>query len=66
MDEMTLITNLIGNIGFPIAMCIIMLKMWKDSITSHEEETKGFIKAIDNNTLALEKLKDRLEKEEEN
>lgn len=61
MEEINVITNLIGNIGFPIAMCVIMLKMWRDSINKHEEETKGFVEAINNNTLALEKLKDKLD-----
>lgn len=50
------ITQLIGSLGFPIVCCGVMF--WQNSKQSHQhkEEAKGFSEALNNNTLALQKL----------
>lgn len=57
------ITNLIANMGFPIAVCVICF--WyiakKDNI--HREETAKLAEALNNNTLVMQRLVDKLDKE---
>lgn len=54
------IVDLIGNTGFPIAVSLIcMYYIYKQSIM-HKEEMAAIYDAINNNTLALTELKDKL------
>lgn len=54
------IVDLIGNTGFPIAVSLIcMYYIYKQSIM-HKEEMSSLLDAINNNTLALTELKDKL------
>lgn len=54
------IVDLIGNTGFPIAVSLIcMYYIYKQSI-AHKEEIETLRDAINNNTLALTELKDKL------
>lgn len=67
--------QLISSLGFPIVACIAMA--WytkyqtdnyrnevKDMQREHKEEINKVTEALNNNTLALQKLCDKLEKEE--
>lgn len=50
------ITQLIGTLGFPIVCCIALFwqnNKWEER---HEKETSAFATAINNNTMAIEKL----------
>lgn len=60
-------TQLIGSVGFPIAMCIMMGWFIKDSTDKHRAdindlnekhkiEMEGIKVALENNTMALQKL----------
>ena len=51
------ITSIIGTVGFPIAMCLLL---WK----THREEMTKMSEAIDNNTLVIQRLVDLLDKKE--
>ena len=62
----------IGTLGFPIVMCIVVCFYVKYIIdknseqleritTQHREETKEMTKAIENNTMALTRLMEKLE-----
>lgn len=73
MDISKYIMELINNGLFPIACCggllyalITIFKAYRDDIKKlndqHEQETKDFTKALNSNTMALNKLCDRLEK----
>lgn len=54
------IVDLIGNTGFPIAVSLIcMYYIYKQSIM-HKEEMSALYDAINNNTLALTELRDKL------
>ena len=74
--DITTITQAIMNVGFPIVMCGAMAWYVKDTSDKHREEVRQLNKqhneemqqvtvALNNNTLALQKLCDKLEKEVE-
>lgn len=50
------LTQLIGSLGFPIAMCIAMLWLVVKLQDQHKEETAKLTEALNNNTIALTKL----------
>lgn len=57
---MSEIVDLISNTGFPIAVSLIcMYYIYKQSI-AHKEEIVALYEAINNNTLALTELRDKL------
>ena len=58
-DIITIITNL----GFPIAVCIMMAMYIRELTNKHREETKEFTEALNNNTIVLQKLCDKLDME---
>ena len=55
------ITSLIGSLGFPIAACIAMFSMLNKEREEHKEEMIKVTAAIQNNTLALQALMDKLD-----
>lgn len=61
--DINAIADLITTIGFPIAVCLICF--WyiakKDAI--HREETNKLAEALNNNTLVMQQLVDKLDKE---
>ncbi len=68
------VTTLISTLGFPIAMCVgacFFIKYLFDTFTKqitemqkeHKEEVKSMNTAIENNTLILTKLCEKLDKE---
>lgn len=62
MDVQTII-SLIGSLGFPIAACVAMFTMLDKEREEHKNEMVKITEAINNNTLALEALKGRLERD---
>lgn len=70
--DAAMITQLIGSVGFPIACCIAMgyyvheeTNKQRDQISEiekrHSDEMSSITEALNNNTLALQKLTDRLD-----
>lgn len=57
------VVTLITNVGFPIGLTLILLWYIYDSSNKHKEEMDKMSEALNNNTLALTKLIDRLERE---
>ena len=55
------IMQAIGSVGFPIAACIMCFWYIKDSNEKHKEEINKLSDALNNNTLALTKLCDKME-----
>lgn len=73
--DFTTITSLIGSLGFPIVMCILMFNRMEKQSEQHKEEmnalkaemsanNKQTTEAINNNTLALQTLVVKLDKGE--
>lgn len=54
---------LISTLGFPIGMCLIMCYYINKINDAHKEETDKFAEALNNNTLVLQKLCDKLDGE---
>jgi hypothetical protein len=58
MEALTGITTVISTVGFPIAICLILLWYIYKLSEMHKSETKEFTEALNKNTLALQKLSD--------
>lgn len=56
------IMSLIQNVAFPIFCTGILFKMLMDEKDSHELESKSFVTAINNNTAAIERIVDLMER----
>ena len=54
------IVQLISSLGFPIACCVAMFWQNNKLNESHKEETSKLNEAINNNTIALNHLIDKL------
>ena len=54
------ITSMIGSLGFPIVMCIIMIKLIFTMEESHKEEIDALKESLNNNTNVLTKLETML------
>lgn len=57
---MEVLIQLIGSLGFPIAMCIYMCYYNQKLNDAHKEEVKALREAIENNTQVITELKERL------
>ena len=62
MDVQT-ITTLIGSLGFPIAACIACFYMLNKEREEHKQEMSKVTEAINNNTIALEALRGKLDRD---
>lgn len=60
-ETVTILTNLIANIGFPIVCCGMMGYLWYQESNKHEEEMKALSEAIHNNSVVIQKLCDKLD-----
>lgn len=57
------ISTLISTLGFPIGMCLIMCYYINKINDAHKEESDKFAEALNNNTVVLQKLCDKLDSE---
>ena len=55
------ITNVISSLGYPIVMSLILLYMMDSNEKKYDETIEGLRKTIENNTLTLTRLCERLE-----
>lgn len=62
MDLQT-ITNVITTIGFPIAVCLICFWYINKMQESHKQEIDKLSEALQNNTIVMQKLVDKLDME---
>lgn len=58
--DITTITQFISTLGFPIAVCLICFWYINKREEQHKEEIGELAKAINNNTIVMQKLVDRL------
>lgn len=85
MEAMEIVTNLISNLGFPIAMCVILFHSLNQERKDHSEseetinasiielketftqtihgQQEKMVEAINNNTLVMQRLVDKLDRE---
>lgn len=57
------LATLVSTLGFPIAMCLIMCYYISKINDAHKQESDNFANALNNNTLVLQKLCDKLDGE---
>lgn len=57
------IVQVVGSLGFPIAACIAVFWYLMKESENHKTEVSKLSDALQNNTIALTKLCDELEKE---
>lgn len=62
MDANTII-QLVGSLGFPIVMCGALFWRMVKSDELHKEEMNKLSAALNNNTIAITNLSDKLDKE---
>lgn len=60
MDAMQAISQLISNVGFPIACVIMMFYMWDKERTEHKAESERWVEALNNNTNVIQRLIDKM------
>ena len=60
MDVSSIVT-VISQVGFPIAMCLVMAWYVKYTNDQHKEEIDKITEALNNNTLAVQKLCERMD-----
>lgn len=63
MDANTII-QLVGSLGFPIVMCGALFWRMVKSDEQHKQEMDKLSEALNNNTIAITKLSDKLDKGE--
>lgn len=54
------ITNIITTVGFPIAVCLILFWYINKIQEQHKAETDKLAEALNNNTLVMQQLVDKL------
>ena len=61
MEEVvTLVTNIVSNVGFPIACVVVMFYQMEQERKSHKEESDKWVEAINNNTKVMEKVLEKV------
>lgn len=67
--ELAEVMNLIGSVGFPIVMCLVIMYFWNNQYTNTMKELKDTISrltdVVADNTKALALLEQKLGKEDE-
>jgi len=61
--DINVFTQLIGNVGVPVACLCAVFYLWNRETESHKEEMNNLTKALNDNTLVIQKLLDKLEGE---
>lgn len=59
--DISLFTQLVGSMGFPIACTVILFYFWNKEREDHKAEMMKVTEAINNNTLALVKIESVLD-----
>lgn len=61
--ELNTLVQLIGSLGFPIVMCGALFWKMNKTDEQHKEEMAKMSEALNNNTKAILKLTEKLERE---
>ena len=61
-DFLTATAQGVSTIGFPALMCIIILKYMQENDNKNREQVKELAKALENNSLVVTKLMERIDK----
>lgn len=58
--DYTAVMQLIGSLGFPIVACVMLYVRMEKQDENHRAEVSELTKAIQNNTLVMQQLLDKL------
>ena len=61
MEVYNAIIQAVSTVGFPIVCCLIMIKNNNDLQNAHREETDSLRKVIENNTLSITKMYEKID-----
>ena len=61
MDYLSTVITAIGSVGFPIVMCLIVFTYTQKSDQVHDEEIKRLTTVISENTMAINRMIDKLD-----
>jgi len=61
LELIDVIVKFIQNVGFPIACVVAMFWMWDRERQEHKNEAEKWTEAINNNTLIMQRLLDKLD-----
>ena len=61
MEAIQPIIDFISSVGFPIAVCLICFWYINKQDIAHREENQKLTQVLENNTLAIQHLADKLE-----
>ena len=61
MESYNFVIQAISSVGFPIVMTLVMVYILYKVENNHREEMTEMMKSLENNTLAITKLTERLE-----
>lgn len=59
--DISTITTVISSVGFPIAMCVYVFYAMQKQTETHKTEIDELRKTIENNTIAIVKLVEKLD-----
>lgn len=60
--DMNVVIQLIGSVGFPIVMCLMLYNKMDKQDAEHKEEIGKLTESLNNNTVAITKLAEKLER----
>ena len=58
MENFNLVLQAISTVGFPIVICLIMIYILYQTEENHKKEISEMMKALENNTIAINHLTD--------
>ena len=61
MNDLSWLTDLISSVGFPIFVTLYLLWQGNKEEQVHREEVKELSNALNNNTLVLQKIVDKMD-----
>lgn len=59
--DVSVITQIVSNLGVPVACLVAMFWLMNKEREDHRNESEKFIEAINNNTLVMTQIAERLE-----
>lgn len=60
--EINTVTQLISSVGFPIALCVYMIYTMQKQGENHKSEIDELTKALENNTIAVVRLVEKIDR----
>ena len=63
MDVLEIFKDLVSNLGVPIACLAVTFRLWNKEREDHKESEKTMTEDINNNTMALNRLAEKMERE---